>query len=140
MTKVRTTSTEEPATLPISFPEAAILLVSDGDPRCPFRLTKQRGLWERDCDTARDIIEGLRSSNLYPNIHTILHLFMITPPEPSYRVLSQAFPHVDIYSYIEVHFTIALLDYCVRYDENDTFTVILAGLKKIVPYSEDFII
>ena len=33
----------------ISFPEAAIFLVSDRDrPRCPFRWTKQRGLWERD--------------------------------------------------------------------------------------------
>ena len=34
--------------LPILFPEAAILLVGDRGPHCPFRLTKQRGLWERD--------------------------------------------------------------------------------------------
>ena len=35
------------AEVTISFPEAAILLVSDRD-RCPFRWTKQRGLWGRD--------------------------------------------------------------------------------------------
>ena len=49
--------------------------------------------------------------------------------------------------YIEVYFIIALLD-CVRYNEDIFkssfssiyFTVILAGPKKIVRYTEDFVI
>ncbi len=54
--------------------------------------------------------------------------------------------------YIEVYFTFELLD-CVRYNEDFVksrfviskfcsihFTVILAGLKKIVRYTEDFVI
>ena len=54
--------------------------------------------------------------------------------------------------YIEINFTFALLD-CVRYNEDFVksrfvksrfrsihFTVILAGLKKIVRYTEDFVI
>ena len=49
--------------------------------------------------------------------------------------------------YIEVYFTFGLLD-CVRYNEDFVksrfyfihFTVILAGLKKLVRYTEDFVI
>ena len=49
--------------------------------------------------------------------------------------------------YIEENFTFALVD-CVRYSEDFVksrfcsvhFTVILAGLKKIVCYTEDFVI
>ena len=49
--------------------------------------------------------------------------------------------------YIEVNFAFALVD-CVRYNEDFVksrfcflhFTVILAGLKKIVRYTEDFVI
>ena len=48
--------------------------------------------------------------------------------------------------YIEVYFTFALVD-CIRYNEDFVksrfcslrFTVILAGLKKIVPYTDDFV-
>ena len=48
--------------------------------------------------------------------------------------------------YIEVHFTFALVD-CVRYNEDFVkskfysihFTVILAGLKKIVHYTEHLV-
>ena len=48
--------------------------------------------------------------------------------------------------YIEVNFTFALMD-CVRYNEDFVksrfcsihFTVILAELKKIVPYTENFL-
>ena len=57
--------------------------------------------------------------------------------------------HADIYSlyhYIKVNFTFALMD-CVRSNKNFFksrflsmhFTVILAGLKKIVHYTEDFV-
>ena len=49
--------------------------------------------------------------------------------------------------YIEEHFTFALVD-CVRHNEDLLksrfcsihFTVTLAGLMKIVPYTEDFVI
>ena len=49
--------------------------------------------------------------------------------------------------YIEVYFTFAFLD-CVRYNDDFVkssfcaihFTVILAGLMKIVLYTEDFVI
>ena len=54
---------------------------------------------------------------------------------------------VAIIRYVEIYFMIAVLD-CVRYNEDFVkwrfcfihFTVILAGLKKIVGYTEDFVI
>ena len=108
-------------------------------------MTKVRK-YRRTRDTVRDIIEVLRSSNHYPNIHTILHLLLITPPEPSYKLCLKRIHVLTFVRYIEVYFTIALLD-CVRYNEDFVksrfcsihFIVILAGLKKIVPYSEDFV-
>ena len=58
----------------------------------------------------------------------------------------------SVISYIEVYFTFGLLD-CVRYNEDFVisrfvisrscsihFTVILAGLKTIVRYTENFVI
>ena len=102
--------------------------------------------YRRTRDTARKIIEGLRSSSPYPNIHTILHLLLINPPEPSYKFCLKRLHMLTFIRYIEVSFTIALLD-CVCYIEDFVksrfcsihFIVILAGLKKIVPYSEDFV-
>ena len=58
------------------------------------------------------------------------------------------FYHMLIFiRYIEVYFTFALVD-CVRYNEDFVksrfcsiyFAVVLAGLKKIVRYTEDFVI
>ena len=58
------------------------------------------------------------------------------------------FYHMLIFiRYIEVYFTFALVD-CVRYNEDLVksrfcsihFTIVLAGLKKIVRYTEDFVI
>ena len=53
----------------------------------------------------------------------------------------------SVIRYIEVYFTFGLLD-CVRYNEDFVisrscsihFTVILAGLKTIVRYTENFVI
>ena len=58
------------------------------------------------------------------------------------------FYHMLIFiRYIEVYFTFALVD-CVRYNDDFVksrfcsihFAVVLAGLKKIVRYTEDFVI
>ena len=58
------------------------------------------------------------------------------------------FYHMLIFiRYIEVYFTFALVD-CVRYNEDFVksrfcsihFAVVLGGLKKIVRYTEDFVI
>ena len=79
---------------------------------------------------------------------TTVHIYFIHVGLFGFRLLSQ----VDIYSlYYEVYLTIALLD-CIRYNEDFVksrflkfrfcsihFTVILAGLKKIVCYPEDFV-
>ena len=62
--------------------------------------------------------------------------------------LAFTFRHMlAIIRYIEIYFIIALLD-CIRYNEDLVkwrfcfihFTVILAGRKKIVRYTEDFVV